>query len=227
MPTFCDQLVGQDACSDFDSPLHSIGNGWSMSTVLNGGTTGMVTVESTDFFSCPSAAEVDVTGVAGGHSYVQLAHSVILSNVTTSTFIAEVKRTGPGGVAPDGPTVFQAFYTEPGSVLCQVLLQLFDSPSPSAELYLQDNIGAGPPNILTSKFFDLASPTANAWTSIQVVFDLGVAQTVTVTVAGATQTIPLAAPCNVEPATLTAGWGVSFDDRTQTVFLDNVSAAKQ
>lgn len=227
MDAFCDGQTGLDACADFDSPAHALGTGWNAAISLSGGTTGTVTTSSADFASCPTSAVVDIVGVTGGRSWVQIAHDVPMSGKHEATFSARVKRSGPGGVPVDGAGLFEAGFDAGGGMYCQLYLQLYDGGTSGSYFFLQHWDGAQTVQ-LTSSNLDLPAGTANVWTDVKLVFDWsGGSKTATVIVNGVSKSISMPPPCNTTPPSVTGAWGVAYEDQSQTIRLDDLTASAQ
>ncbi|MFO0615388.1 MAG: hypothetical protein U0414_22540 [Polyangiaceae bacterium] len=224
---FCDNQVGLDACADFDSAAHTLGGGWNSAISLSGSTKGTVTTSGADFASCPTSAVVDIVGAPGDRSWVQVAHTLGMGGKTRSTFSAKLNRSGPNGVAVDGAGLLEVAYDVGAGAYCQLYLQLYDSPGPGAYVFLQEWTGTETVQ-LASMDLVLPSPTANAWADVKLALDWSLnAKTVSATIDGVSKSFALPAACGPLPPSVTAGWGVAYEDKSQTVRLDDLTARSE
>lgn len=224
---FCDAQTGLDACADFDSPAHALGTGWNASIALHGATTGTVTTTSADFVSCPSSAVVDIVGVTGDRSWVQIARTMSMTGKSKATFSARVNRSGPGGDPVDGAGLFESGWDTSASTYCQLYIQLYDGVNGGTSgsyFFLQYWDGAQTIQ-LTSSNLDLPAPTANVWADVALAFDWkdGV-KSATATINGVSKSIALPSQCSTKPASVTGAWGVAYEDQSQTIRFDDLTA---
>lgn len=223
--TFCADQTGLDGCADFDSPTYGLGAAWDAAIFLNGGTMGTVTTNADDATSCPTSAVVDIDATPNGRSWVQIARDVSMTGKHAATFAARILRSGPGGVPVDGAGLAEIAWDTGPSTYCQVYLQLYDAPSPMSSgsyFFLQHWDGAQTIQ-LTSDNLDLPAPTANVWAGVAIALDW-TANTVTATVNGVSKSIPIPAPCNDVPTSVTGAWGVAYEDQSQTIRLDDLTS---
>lgn len=232
MDAFCDLAGGVEACADFDSDAHTLGSGsgWDAAISLSGATTGTVQTVGDDYTSCPTSAVVDIVGAAGDRSWVQVAHAVELAGKSKATFAARVKRSGPNGTPDDGAGLFEGYFDTGATTYCQVYVQLYDAPvGMTSGSYFFVQYWDGTQTVqLGSANIDLPAPTANEWASIQVAVDWKPSgQVVTTTINGVAKSIPLPSECGQLPSSITGAFGVSYEDETQTIRLDDLTARSE
>ncbi len=134
-----------------------------------------------------------------------------------------VKRTGPNGPL-DYTEVFEADFEEPGGYTCQLFIHPDDNPTPQAVFFLQTYHQQFGSQQLNVQSLPLASPTGDKWTSFVVVFDWSTdPPSAKATIDGQTVSLDMMGVCVNKPAKISVNWGMSYEDRTETVLLDNLT----
>lgn len=222
---FCATQTGLDGCADFDSAAYTLGTGWNPAISLNGATMGTVTTSSDDFTSCPTSAVVDIDAKPNGRSWVQIARVLPMTGKTKATFSARVNRSGPGGVPVDGAGLLEVAWDTGANTYCQVYVQLYDAPAPmsSGSYFFLQHWNGSQTIQLTADNLDLPAPTANVWASVKLAVDWA-GDSITTTVNGVSKAILVPAECNTPPSSVTAGWGVAYEDKSQTIRFDDLTA---
>lgn len=222
---FCATQSGLDGCADFDSPAYTLGTAWNPAISLNGGTLGTVTTSGDDFTSCPTSAVVDIDATPNGRSWVQIARVLPMTGKTKATFSARVNRSGPGGNPVDGAGLLEVAWDTSASTYCQVYVQLYDAPAPmsSGSYFFLQRWDGSQTLQLTANNLDLPAPTANVWASVSLTVDWA-GDAILTTVNGVTKSITVPAECSSPPETVTAGWGVAYEDQSQTIRFDDLTA---
>jgi hypothetical protein len=224
---FCAGQTNLDACGDFDDSMPLANGDWKPDITLTGPTTGTITRDGSDSVSCPSAARADMVGVTGEQSWVQLDHTFTLGTNEHINFAGMVKRTGTNG-ALDATSVIEVDFPEgsgASAVTCQLFVRPYDQSTPHAFIFLQTYSNSAGAIQLTNKTLPLTGPTAEKWTDVEVDSDWSAVPPIaTIKVAGQSIDIGLTGACATRPVNVTGAWGMSYDDRTQTILFDNLTA---
>lgn len=222
--SFCADKLAAESCADFDSPGHLIGDAWKVHLDLLGGTTGNITSTTQQAKSCTNAARIELDGMTGGFSWVQLSHDVTLGASKHATFTGSIYRTTQQPASLDG-SGFELEYDGFG-VLCQLFVHLFDGP-PTGNIFIQSVAGNNVVGIDQSSLA-LASPSANRWVTIETEVDWSVDPPVaTLRADGATTTVTLSSQCSKRPTLVHARFGIPYDDRTQSLLVDDLLSTVQ
>ena len=227
---FCDGQTTPTACADFDGSPHQIGDAWVPYLDYDAPNVASIGSDASDYVTCAASAKIELqVNGSGTHSTIQLRRDVPATGWHMLHLGGDVRRSGPGGVAPEGASVLEIDWAVDDTHYCQSYLQLFDDPgAPRGYFFAQllDVSSGGTTVWLGDTSIPLDDPTNDTWVHLSVTLDWSTTPPMAhIGVGSAESSMEIPGDCGVLPSqTLTAGWGLTYDSQSQTNHVDNLTS---